>query len=180
MEGGSRRWRKAGSARREFAAAGRVAPCRWRPEPRELILTVPELQANSTLRCAAWHALVEEFEEFEEFAAERLRRPVDALMPQALAHGVLGAATAAFERWLHDEEADLGRLLDLLFTAGRPRPARPGTDGPDRPRRGALAVRRGAVRRVRDGPVAVSPLPGRVTSRARSGLSSETAYDDRP
>ncbi|MFI8915088.1 hypothetical protein ACIGW4_26155 [Streptomyces sp. NPDC053513] len=119
MEGGSRRWRKAGSARREFAAAGRGAPCRWRPEPRELILTVPELQANSTLRCAAWHALVAEFEEFEEFAAERLRRPVDALMPQALAHGVLGAATAAFEHWLHDEEADLGRLLDLLFAAGR-------------------------------------------------------------
>ncbi|MFF0200694.1 mycofactocin system transcriptional regulator [Streptomyces sp. NPDC005017] len=71
-----------------------------------LILTVPELQAHSTLRYAAWRAVV------AEFAARRLGQPADALMPQVVAHTALGAALAAYGHWLREEGSDLEQLLD--------------------------------------------------------------------
>ena len=72
----------------------------------ELILRVPALLAHSTLRFAAWRAVV------AEFAAERTGQRSDSLAPQAIAHAVLGVAIAAYEQWLDDEAADLGVLLD--------------------------------------------------------------------
>jgi mycofactocin system transcriptional regulator len=72
----------------------------------ELILRVPALLAHSTLRFAAWRAVV------AEFAAERTGLPPEDLAPQAIAHAVLGVAVAAYERWLDDPGADLGTLLD--------------------------------------------------------------------
>jgi mycofactocin system transcriptional regulator len=72
----------------------------------ELILRVPTLLAHSTLRFAAWRAVV------AEFVAERTGRRPEDLAPQAIAHAVLGVSVAAYEHWLDDQHADLGLLLD--------------------------------------------------------------------
>jgi mycofactocin system transcriptional regulator len=74
-----------------------------------LILGVPTLKAHSTLRFAAWRQVV------AEFAAGRLGQPASALAPQAVAHAVLGVATAAYEHWLEHEGANLGELLDAAM-----------------------------------------------------------------
>jgi TetR/AcrR family transcriptional regulator, regulator of mycofactocin system len=86
----------------------RVAPAQVPLHRRrmELILRVPTLLAHSTLRFAAWRAVV------AEFVAERTGRRPDDLAPQAIAHAVLGVAVAAYEQWLDDPAADLGTLLD--------------------------------------------------------------------
>jgi TetR/AcrR family transcriptional regulator, regulator of mycofactocin system len=76
-----------------------------------LILHVPALQAHSTLRYADWRSVV------ARFAARRLKRPVDALLPQLIGHLALGAAVTAYEQWLADESADLRRLLKAAFGA---------------------------------------------------------------
>jgi mycofactocin system transcriptional regulator len=76
-----------------------------------LILHVPALQAHSTLRYADWRGVV------ARFAARRLKRPVDALLPQLIGHLALGAAVTAYEQWLADESADLRRLLKTAFGA---------------------------------------------------------------
>jgi mycofactocin system transcriptional regulator len=76
-----------------------------------LILRVPALLAHSTLRFAAWRAVV------AEFAAERTGENPEALAPQTIGHAVLGVAVAAYERWLDDEQADLGVLLDDAMRA---------------------------------------------------------------
>jgi mycofactocin system transcriptional regulator len=80
-------------------------------ERMSLILRVPALQAHSTLRYAAWRGVV------AEFAAQRLGQPTDSLLPQLIAHSCLGAALAAYEQWLQDEEADLPPLLDAALRA---------------------------------------------------------------
>jgi mycofactocin system transcriptional regulator len=86
----------------------RVAPAQVPLHRRrmELILRVPTLLAHSTLRFAAWRAVV------AEFVAERTGRRPDDLAPQAIAHAVLGVSVAAYEHWLDDPGADLGTLLD--------------------------------------------------------------------
>ncbi len=78
----------------------------WHRRRMELILRVPALLAHSTLRFAAWRAVV------AEFVAERTGQRPDALAPQAISHAILGVAIAAYQRWLDDEDADLGVLLD--------------------------------------------------------------------
>jgi mycofactocin system transcriptional regulator len=86
----------------------RVAPAQVPLHRRrmELILRVPTLLAHSTLRFAAWRAVV------AEFAAERTGRRADDLAPQAIAQAVLGVAIAAYEHWLDDPGSDLPALLD--------------------------------------------------------------------
>jgi mycofactocin system transcriptional regulator len=76
-----------------------------------LILHVPALQAHSTLRYAAWRDVV------SRFAAARLDLPVDALPPQLVAHVVLAAAVASYERWLREDGGDLVALLEQAFAA---------------------------------------------------------------
>lgn len=76
-----------------------------------LILHVPALQAHSTLRYAEWRNVV------ARFAARRLDRPVEALLPQLIGHVSLGAAVTAYEQWLADESADLAALLRDAFGA---------------------------------------------------------------
>jgi TetR/AcrR family transcriptional regulator, regulator of mycofactocin system len=71
-----------------------------------LILGVPSLLANSTLRFAQWRA------EVAAFAARRLGLAPDALLPQVIGYSALGATLAAYEQWLRDEDADLMSLLD--------------------------------------------------------------------
>src|ERR1700689_1629761 len=72
----------------------------------ELILRVPTLLAHSTLLFTAWREVI------AEFVAERTSRRPDDLVPQAIAHAILGVAVAAYEHWLDDPSADLGALLD--------------------------------------------------------------------
>lgn len=83
----------------------------WHRERMALILRVPALQAHSTLRYAAWRAVV------AEFAGARLGQPPEALLPQVVAHSTLGAAITAYEQWLRDPDADLAALMDEALSA---------------------------------------------------------------
>jgi TetR/AcrR family transcriptional regulator, regulator of mycofactocin system len=76
-----------------------------------LILTVPTLLANSTLRFTEWRAAV------AEFAARRLGREPDDLVPVMIGYSALGASLAAYERWLADPDGDLAALLHEAFGA---------------------------------------------------------------
>jgi mycofactocin system transcriptional regulator len=67
----------------------------------KVILSSPSLQAYSTLRYAAWRQVV------SRFAAGRLGVDDQSLVPRTLGHLALGAALAAYEQWLADEESDL-------------------------------------------------------------------------
>ncbi|NEC90246.1 mycofactocin system transcriptional regulator [Streptomyces sp. SID12501] len=78
----------------------------WHRQRMTLILRVPTLHADSTVRYTTWRALV------TEFAARRMGRPVSDLLPRLLGHAALAACIAAYEHWLTDEEANLGVLLD--------------------------------------------------------------------
>ncbi|MGI5144460.1 MULTISPECIES: mycofactocin system transcriptional regulator [unclassified Streptomyces] len=78
----------------------------WHRQRMELILTVPTLQADATLRYAAWRRVV------AEFAAGRMGLSPSDLMPRLIGHAALAAALAAYEIWLSDAEADLAQLLD--------------------------------------------------------------------
>lgn len=84
---------------------------RWHRDRMALVLTVPALQAHSTLRYAAWRAVV------AEFAADRLGQAPSALLPQLVAHLCLGAALTAYEQWLSAPDADLQELLAAALQA---------------------------------------------------------------
>lgn len=71
-----------------------------------LILGVPTLVANSTLRFAAWRDVI------AGFAAGRLGLATDDLLPQVVGYSALGAAVAAYEQWLRRPDGDLADLLD--------------------------------------------------------------------
>ncbi|SHL19049.1 transcriptional regulator, TetR family [Pseudonocardia thermophila] len=83
----------------------------WHRQRMQLILNTPALQAHSTLRYEAWRQVV------ADYAADRLGLPSDALLPQTIGHASLGAALAAYERWLRVEGAELRSLLDEAFRA---------------------------------------------------------------
>lgn len=72
----------------------------------QLILTVPELQADSALRYSAWKDVV------AEFAGARLGEPSGSLRPQVVARCALGAAIAAYEHWLASPGSALTSALD--------------------------------------------------------------------
>jgi TetR/AcrR family transcriptional regulator, regulator of mycofactocin system len=82
----------------------------WHRRRLRLILHTPALQAHSTLRYAAWRAVV------ADYAGHRLGLPADALVPRAIGHASLGVALAAYERWLAGD-GELGALLDEVFRA---------------------------------------------------------------
>lgn len=86
----------------------------WHRRRMRLILEVPALQAHSTLRYAAWRAVV------AEFAARRLALAEDSLVPQAIAYAFLSVSIAAYEQWLKDDDTELAdqldRALDLLVS----------------------------------------------------------------
>ncbi len=71
-----------------------------------LILGVPTLLANSTLRFAQWREVV------ADFAALRLGLSAGELLPRVIGYSALGASLAAYEEWLRDEGGDLSVLLD--------------------------------------------------------------------
>ena len=92
-----------------------------------LILGVPALQAHSTLLHAAWRGVV------AEHVGRRLGRPAQDLVPQVFGHALLGAAVAAYERWLSPAAPPLAEVLrealeyvlDGLASAARGGPAAP-------------------------------------------------------
>lgn len=81
----------------------------WHRRRMALILRVPTLQADSTLRYNAWREIV------TEFVAQRAGLPVTALEPVLIGNVVLATSVAAYELWLQDEGADLTALLEEAF-----------------------------------------------------------------
>jgi TetR/AcrR family transcriptional regulator, regulator of mycofactocin system len=75
----------------------------------KVILSSPALQAYSTLRYAAWRQVV------SRFAAGRLGVDEQALIPRTLGHLALGAALAAYEQWLADDESELLVVLSAAL-----------------------------------------------------------------
>ncbi|MFF5289828.1 mycofactocin system transcriptional regulator [Paractinoplanes globisporus] len=81
----------------------------WHRRRMELILRVPALRADSTLRYHSWREVI------TEFAAERAGVPATAPEPRLIAHLALAACIFAYELWLEDESAGLAALLDTSF-----------------------------------------------------------------
>ncbi|MGI8329448.1 mycofactocin system transcriptional regulator [Actinomadura scrupuli] len=89
-----------------------VADVPWHRQRMELILGVPALQADATLRYASWRAIV------TEFVAERTGLPPSAMLPRLAGHALLAAAVSAYEHWLAAEDGT--GLSELLAeTIGR-------------------------------------------------------------
>ncbi|TNY35529.1 mycofactocin system transcriptional regulator [Thermomonospora catenispora] len=79
----------------------------WHRQRMELILGVPTLQADATLRYASWRAVI------TEFVAGRTGLPPSAMVPRLAGNVVLAAAVSAYEHWLSGEGgAELSELLD--------------------------------------------------------------------
>ncbi|GAC1611105.1 MAG: mycofactocin system transcriptional regulator [Mycobacteriales bacterium] len=76
-----------------------------------MILFVPELQAHSTLRYAAWRAVI------ADYAAERLGGGSSELLPQLIGHVALALALAAYGEWLRVPGSDLAELLHSAFSS---------------------------------------------------------------
>lgn len=76
-----------------------------------LILEVPEVIARSTLWYASWRHAV------DEFAAARLGQDPEDLLPRTIGYCALGAAMAAYEQWLREENSSLPCLLEQGFRA---------------------------------------------------------------
>lgn len=81
----------------------------WHRRRMDLILHVPALQADSTLRYAAWRGIVTEFA-----AARAGLEPTDP-GPTLTGHVALATSVAAYELWLRDEGSNLAELLDEAF-----------------------------------------------------------------
>jgi TetR/AcrR family transcriptional regulator, regulator of mycofactocin system len=76
-----------------------------------LIFEVPEVISRSPLWYATWRGAI------DEFAATRLGQDLGSLLPRTIGHCALGAATAAYEQWLSEEDASLACLLERSFRA---------------------------------------------------------------
>lgn len=70
-----------------------------------LLLGVPALQAHSMIVYADWRQVI------AEFCAARLGVGVGDHVPQTIGWLCLGAALAAYEKWLDDPETDLEALI---------------------------------------------------------------------
>ena len=81
----------------------------WHRQRMELILSVPALQADATLRYNSWRRIV------AEFTARRMGLAPSDMLPRFFGHVALAAAIAAYEHWLADEDACLAELLDRLM-----------------------------------------------------------------
>ena len=81
----------------------------WHRRRLALILNTPALQAHSTLRYTAWRGVI------TEFVGRRLALPEHDIVVQAIGYTALGAAVAAYEVWLGQEEGDLLELIDTSY-----------------------------------------------------------------
>jgi TetR/AcrR family transcriptional regulator, regulator of mycofactocin system len=79
----------------------------WHRQRMELILRVPTLQADATLRYASWRKVI------TDFVAARTGLPLSAPVPRLVGYVLLAAAITAYENWLTDDaQADLAGLID--------------------------------------------------------------------
>lgn len=78
-------------------------------ERMKLILQTPALRANGVLRQAEWVDVI------ARFAARRMGVSEASLEAQLAAQLSIGAANAAYDRWLNDEDSDLTELVDRAF-----------------------------------------------------------------
>lgn len=74
----------------------------------QLLLSVDELRAHSTLVYADWRRAV------AGFVAGRRGESVSDLVPAAIAHAALGIALSAYRLWVDEPGADQSRLHELL------------------------------------------------------------------
>lgn len=81
----------------------------WHRRRLALILNTPALQAHSTLRYTAWREVV------TEFVGGRLGLPRNDIVVQAIGYTALGAAVAAYEVWLAQDDGDLLELIDTAY-----------------------------------------------------------------
>ncbi|MFJ9083468.1 mycofactocin system transcriptional regulator [Streptomyces sp. NPDC102384] len=81
----------------------------WHRQRMQLILTVPTLQADATLRYRSWRAIV------TDFAARRLGLAASDAIPRLFGHTLLAAAVTAYEHWLAVPDAELSELLDTAI-----------------------------------------------------------------
>ncbi len=81
----------------------------WHRQRMELILSVPTLQADATLRYAAWRGII------AEFAAARTGLAPSDMVPRLVGHAALAGALAGYENWLADPHSDLAELLDAAM-----------------------------------------------------------------
>ncbi|ROO90790.1 TetR family transcriptional regulator [Actinocorallia herbida] len=82
----------------------------WHRQRMELILRVPTLQADATLRYAAWREII------AAFVAARTGQPPTAMLPVLSGYAVLAASISAYEYWLSVGAAeDLTELLDAAL-----------------------------------------------------------------
>ncbi|MFK0288746.1 mycofactocin system transcriptional regulator [Streptomyces sp. NPDC090499] len=77
----------------------------WHRQRMQLILRVPTLQADATLRYASWRATI------AEIVAARTGLPPTDMVPRLVGHTLLAAAVAAYEHWLSEPGTDLPYLL---------------------------------------------------------------------
>ncbi|WP_238421341.1 mycofactocin system transcriptional regulator [Gordonia sp. 'Campus'] len=91
-----------------LVAFNRVPPAELENHRRRmsLLLGVPALQAHSMIMYADWRQVI------AEFCAGRLGLDANDHLPQTLGWLCLGAALAAYERWLADPAADLEALIE--------------------------------------------------------------------
>ncbi|BAL87921.1 putative TetR-family transcriptional regulator [Actinoplanes missouriensis 431] len=81
----------------------------WHRRRMELILRVPALRADSTLRYDSWRELI------TDFAAERTGVAASAPEPRLIGHLALAASITAYELWLDDESVDLSDALNATY-----------------------------------------------------------------
>jgi mycofactocin system transcriptional regulator len=81
----------------------------WHRRRMALILNTPALQAHSTPMYARWRAVI------ADFVAGRIGARPEDMVPQLIAYAALGAAVAAYEQWLRNEDAELEPLIDLAM-----------------------------------------------------------------
>lgn len=75
----------------------------------QILLGTPDLVAHSTVRYAAWRAVI------ADFVARRRGVPAHEALPQAVAWACLGISLSAYEQWLTAPEADLLAVIDAAF-----------------------------------------------------------------
>jgi mycofactocin system transcriptional regulator len=76
-----------------------------------ILLTTSELVAHSTVRYAAWRAVI------SDFVSRRLGVEDHSPVPQAVSWACLGISLAAYEQWITDDSSDLLELIDESFRA---------------------------------------------------------------
>jgi len=78
-------------------------------ERMRILLSAPDLVANSTVRYAAWRAVI------ADFVARRRLVDARSALPQAVSWACLGISLSAYEQWVAADDSDLLDLIDESF-----------------------------------------------------------------